>query len=91
MPSPAAYFDLSPRIVPAAQASQITIRSPFGHRQLQPGAAYTLHAYPMGGLPGPREVRLMLAHTAGNPDAASALGKLSGRAAALYDHLWGRA
>lgn len=46
------YFDITPRIVPAGQDSQITIRSPFDHRSLDTGANYTLQAYPMGGAPG---------------------------------------
>jgi hypothetical protein len=46
------YFDLSPRIVPARQTREITIRSPFGHRAFLPGETHTLHAYPMGGIPG---------------------------------------
>ncbi len=34
------------------------------------------------------EGRLMLAHLAGDQRAAESLGRLKGRAAALYDHLW---
>ncbi len=34
------------------------------------------------------EGRLMLAHAAGDPQAAAALSALQGRTARLYDHLW---
>jgi hypothetical protein len=46
------YFDLSPRIVPVGQTSNITIRSPFGHRSLSSSEPFTLRAHPMGGISG---------------------------------------
>lgn len=49
---PSPYFDLSPRIVPAGKTSNITIRSPFGHRSLSSTGTFILRSYPMGGIAG---------------------------------------